>query len=194
MRLHATVVLAAVLLVAGCGTEPAAPAGGTAAPAASAGASGAFNDTDVMFLQMLGPHHTQGIEIVKLGAERATSEEIRTLAKAIQVTQAEEVTRISGWLTAWKQPAAADPAAHAEHGGMPGTSEKEISTLRATKGASFDRDFLNMLIAHQDDAVQLARMETVGGTNTEAKAYAKQVDDSRSAQIKQMLKLVDAKK
>jgi uncharacterized protein (DUF305 family) len=200
MRLPATVALAAVLLAAGCGTAPDAPAGGAAAPSTSTAAasasgtvSGTFNDTDVMFLQMLGPHHTQGIEIVKIGAERSTRAEIRTLAEAIRVTQAEEITRMSGWLKAWKQPATADAAAHAAHGGMPGTSEKAIAALRAKNGAEFDREFLNTLIAHQDDAVQLARMETAGGTNAQAKTFAKQVDQSRSAQIKQMLALLDAK-
>jgi uncharacterized protein (DUF305 family) len=192
MRLHATVVLTAVLLVAGCGTQPDAPAPG-AAPAVSAAVSGTFNDTDVMFLQMLGPHSVQGIEIVKIGAARATREDVRVLAKAIQVTEAEEITRMSGWLKSWKQPATASPQDHAAHGGMPGTSEKEISGLRKTSAATFDRDFLNMLIAHQDDAVQLARMETAGGVNPNAKAYAKQVDESRTAQIKQMLAIVDGK-
>jgi uncharacterized protein (DUF305 family) len=190
MRLSATVVLAAVLLVAGCGTDPDAPPTGAAA---SAAVSGTFNDTDVMFLQMLGPHHRQGIQIVAIGAQRTTREDIRILAKAIQVTQAEEATRMAGWLTAWKQPATADPTAHAAHGGVPGTSEKQISALRTVTAADFDRDFLNTLIAHQDDAVQLARMETAAGANPTAKAFAEQVDRSRTAEIKQMLSYLDAK-
>jgi uncharacterized protein (DUF305 family) len=192
MRLHATVVLAAVLLVAGCGTQPDSTAANTT-PAASAPVSGTFNDTDVMFLQMLGPHSVQGIEIVKIGATRAIREDVRTLAKAIQVTEAEEITRMSGWLKSWKQPATAAPDEHAAHGGMPGTSEKEIAALRKAPAAAFDRDFLQMLIAHQDDAVQLARMETASGVNVNAKSYAKQVDQSRTAQIKQMLAIVDGK-
>jgi uncharacterized protein (DUF305 family) len=44
-----------------------------------------------------------------------------------------------------------------------------------------------VLIAHQDDAVQLARFEAGGGENRNALAYARQVDASRSAQIQQML-------
>jgi uncharacterized protein (DUF305 family) len=195
MRLPATVVLAAVLLVAGCGTQPDAP-DAVSAPAPIVGASagsGEFNDTDVMFLQMLVPHHEQGIAIVKIGAEQATREDIKTLAKAIEVTQTEEATRMSGWLRDWKQPATADAAAHAAHGGMPGTTEQEMTRLRAKKGAEFDSDFLHTLIAHQDDAVQLARMETVSGSNPTAKAYATSVDESRSAQIKQMLAYLDAK-
>jgi uncharacterized protein (DUF305 family) len=189
MKLSATIVLAAVLLVAGCGADSTAPAPNSVP--ASAGVSGEFNDTDVMFLQMLGPHHTQGIAIVKVGAERSKREDLRVLANAIMVTQQEEVTRISGWLQTWKQPATADPASHAAHGAMPGTSEKQIAALRKTPDADFDRDFLDLLVSHQDDAVQLARMETASGVNPVVKAYAKQVDESRNAEIKQMLAFRD---
>ena len=69
---------------------------------------------------------------------------------------------------------------------MPGTSAKEIARLRKTSTKAFDKAFLDMLIAHQDDAVQLARFETGGGENRNALAYARQVDASRSAQVQQM--------
>jgi uncharacterized protein (DUF305 family) len=192
MRLPVTLAVAAtVLLLAGCGTKaddaPATASTGAAGAAATAG--GDFNETDVMFLQMLGPHHTQGVAIVKLAAERASREEIKTLAKAIEVTQADELTRMSGWLQEWKQPATASADAHAEHGGQPGTSEQEISLLREAKGADFDTRFVNTLIAHQDDAIQLAKMENVGGKNESAKAFAKQVEESRAAQVKHLLDL-----
>ena len=47
--------------------------------------------------------------------------------------------------------------------------------------------FLNMMIAHQDDAMQLARMETSAGVNAPARDLAGQIDRSRTAQIAQML-------
>ena len=84
----------------------------------------------------------------------------------------------------------ADEAAHAAHGGMPGTSAEEIAVLEKTTGVAFERAFLNMLIAHQDDAVQVARMETAGGINPRAVALAQRVDASRTAQIKQMLDML----
>jgi uncharacterized protein (DUF305 family) len=195
MRLPVTLAAAAVLLLAGCGTQPdpkpaAAPPAAAAAEAPNAASTAIgtdFNDTDVMFLQMLGAHHTQGVAIVKLAGERSSREDVKMLAKAIEVTQTDEIARISGWLKQWQKPATAPADAHAEHGGERSTSEQEIKALSQAKGADFDRRFLDTLIAHQDDAVQLARMETTGGKNEQVKSYAKQVDDSRSAQIKQML-------
>ena len=62
---------------------------------------------------------------------------------------------------------------------MPGTSEAEIAALRTAGDAEFERAFLNMMIAHQDDAVQLARMETSTGVNASARDLADRIDHSR---------------
>jgi uncharacterized protein (DUF305 family) len=168
------------LLLAGCGTDREKPG-----PAAAAVAP-AFNDTDVMFVQMIVPHHRQGIAIAEIGAERATRADVKILASAIVATEKDEVARLEGWLKVWQRPATADPAAHAAHGGMPVTSEKKIAKLRTTSRAKVDKAVLDMLIAHQDDAIRLAHYETSDGRNVNAVGYAKQVDESRTAQIKQM--------
>ena len=174
--------LAVPLLLPGCGTAREKPG-----PAATAAVSPGFNETDVMFVQMIVPHHRQGIAIAEIGAERATRADLRVLAGAIVATQKDEVARLEGWLRVWKQPATADPAAHAAHGGMPGTGAKEIAELRKVSAAQVDKALLDTLIAHQEDAVELARLETAGGENVNAVGYSRQVDQSRSAQIEQML-------
>jgi uncharacterized protein (DUF305 family) len=179
------------LFASGCGLASKPPAVTAPVAPATAGANDQTrNATDVMFLQMLIPHHGQGLEIVRHAKTRATRDEVRILAAAIDVTQSDEVKTMAGWLTAWGEPLQADEAAHAAHGGMPGTSAQEIATLAQSTGATFERAFLNMLIAHQDDAVQLARMEASGGTNPQAVALARRVDASRTEQIKQMLELL----
>ena len=98
---------------------------------------------------------------------------------------------MAGWLAGWSQPASADPAAHAAHGGMPGTSEAEIAALRTAAEAEFERTFLNMMIAHQDDAVQLPGWRSAAGVNASARDLADRIDRSRTAQITQMLALLD---
>lgn len=185
-----TAALAAVLaLLAGCGGGDSSPEAAAPPPAAKAGA--AFNPTDVMFAQMMVPHHKQGIDIVRLAATKARNAEVKTLAAAIETTQASEADTMAGWLRGWGKPATAPADEHAAHGGMPGTSAPEIAAVGRTAPAQFDRAFLNLLIAHQDDAIQLARAETASGRNPDAKALAKRIDESRSAQITQMLALLN---
>ena len=45
---------------------------------------------------------------------------------------------------------------------------------------------------HQGGAIQLARMEVAGGTDTRLVDLARRIERSRTAQIEQMRKLLDA--
>jgi uncharacterized protein (DUF305 family) len=160
----------------------------TAARASTGGAPDqSFNGTDVMFAQMMVPHHEQGRRIAALARTHPIRPEMAMLAAAIESTQATEVQTMAGWLRVWGQPPSADPGAHAAHGGLPETSDAEIGAVDRATGADFERRWLNMLIAHQDDAIQLARMETAQGVNSHARALADQIVKSRTAQIKQLL-------
>lgn len=196
IRWRAAIAVTLVGLLAGCGgagatTEETAPRASTSPVASGSPEPGkSYNASDVMFAQMMVPHHGQGIKIVGLAADRATTPGVKTLAAAIETTQTAEVTTISGWLRTWGKPATAPADEHTAHGGMPGTTEGEIATVRRKTGKDFDRAFLNMLIAHQDDAIQLARLEAATGYHAEVRKLATLIDKSRSAQIAQMLELL----
>jgi uncharacterized protein (DUF305 family) len=172
-------VTAVLMLLAGCGT------GGRSEPPGPAPLSLEFNATDALFVQLLIPHHRQGVEIAQLGAARATNPDVRVLASAIVATQQDEATRMAGWLQAWQQPATAAAAG-------PETAAKRIAGLRKAAGKDFDREFLTMLIAHQDEAIKLAETESQGGRNLNALTFAKQIQQSRDGEIKQMRSYLDA--
>ena len=186
-------VVACVWALGGCSAVAGGPAAVRTSPAVapSAGALPAdVNATDVMFVQMMLPHHRQGVQIVRLAADRAPREDVRILAAAIDTTQSGEIDMMQRWLRDWQQPVtASDPHAHDAHGGVPQTSLAELAALQKATGEAFERPFLDAMIAHQDDAIQLARMETAGGINMLALDFAQRVDRSRSAQINQMLAL-----
>ncbi|MFI5493455.1 DUF305 domain-containing protein [Actinoplanes sp. NPDC051859] len=180
-----------------CGTAPETPAAQTPAAVTQAKAEvkaeGKHNDTDVMYLQMMVAHHEQGLEMVRLAEQGAQRDDIKILAKAVDATQTDEVAMMKSWLTEWQQPSTVDhaPSAHADHGGLPATSAKEIDALRTMKGETFETAFLNLFVAHQHNAVEMAAMEKSGGANAETKAFANRVRESRADQIKQMLNLMN---
>ncbi|HEX2316924.1 MAG TPA: DUF305 domain-containing protein [Thermomonospora sp.] len=185
MRYAVAAVLAAcaLLVFASCGNDAART------PAADPGGPG-FNGTDVMFLQMAVPHHGQGVRLVRLAARRAVRPEVRTLAAAIEATQLTEIKAMADRLRGWGRPPRAPAHAHAAHGGMPETTEAELEALGRSSGPAFERVFLNTLIAHQDDAVQLARMELAAGADPRTRELARRIDRSRTAQIDHMLTLL----
>ncbi|NKE62388.1 DUF305 domain-containing protein [Lentzea sp. PSKA42] len=146
---------------------------------------------DVMFLQMMIPHHQQGVEMVALAKDRAQDDELRMLAAAIESTQASEAGTMRGWLTSWGEPLTAPPDSHTGHGGMRRSDPEEVGRLSALRGEEFDRRLLNVMIAHQDDAVQMARWEAGSGAHREVKDLADRIERSRTAQIGMMKKFLD---
>ncbi|MEV1289118.1 DUF305 domain-containing protein [Micromonospora sp. NPDC049679] len=191
--------IASLPLLAGCGADPSGPGSvtpGTAAASPSRSETspgGTFNATDVMFVQMMIAHHRQGLEIVRLARTRPAGAEVRTLAAAIEVTETDEAATMTGWLRGWGEPMTADAHAHDAHGGLHGTSAADIASLTKTTDARFERDFLHLMIAHQHAAIEFARIETGAGVNPHATDLARRIDRSRSAQITQMLALVDTR-
>ncbi|GAA1545624.1 hypothetical protein GCM10009827_077120 [Dactylosporangium maewongense] len=186
-------VLVSALLLAGCAAAPAQPAPPGAAGAAGATASSrVFNDTDVMFAQMMVAHQAQALAMVRLARTKAVREDVRTLAAAIDVTEADETKTMQVWLQSWSQPPTAAPDSHAGHGGAHGTNADDIAALATFDGTAFEQRFLNMLVAHQHNAVEIARMETGSGVNPGALDLAKRITDSRTAEIQQMLRYLES--
>ncbi|MFC7530293.1 DUF305 domain-containing protein [Actinoplanes sp. GCM10030250] len=194
--------LAAPLLLGACGTDTgkdaAAPAAGTAQTqnvknVSEISAGSTFNDTDVMFLQMLVDNQEQGLEMVEIAAERAQRPEVVDFAKAVQATQNDEISMMKNWLTEWGKPTKVDErvSLHADHGGMPSTGDQEIEALRTVGKGKFETAFLNLFLAHQHNAVEMAGLELDKGGNELAKSYAERVKQSRSDQVQQMLKLLN---
>ncbi|GAA2912770.1 DUF305 domain-containing protein [Actinoplanes cyaneus] len=196
---HRFVALAAVapLLLGACGTakETATPA--ASAPAvknvAEITAGSTFNDRDVMFLQMLADHQQQGLQMAEIGASRSTRAGVTDLAKAVQLTEKDELTMMTNWLTEWGKPTTVDKrvSVHADHGGLPSTTDAEINSLKTVKKADFETAFLNLFLAHQHNAVEMAQLELDKGANEQTKKFAERVKESRADQVQQMLKLLN---
>jgi uncharacterized protein (DUF305 family) len=214
----AGVALTAVLGLAACGStehgspshdEPAAAgtttAGTTTAGTTTAGATAAgtptrgaaaFGDADVMFAQMMIPHHRQAVEMAELAETRAAHPEVKRLAAAIKAAQAPEIATMTGWLTGWGRPVPSPAPGHG-HGmpemdhEMPGMmSEAAMTKLAGARGVDFDRQFLTMMIAHHEGAIAMAREELAAGTNPAAKALAQQIATSQQGEIDQMRKIL----
>nr|WP_264295175.1 DUF305 domain-containing protein [Microbispora sitophila] len=59
------------------------------------------NDEDVMFAQMMIPHHRQAAEMAKLAEDHAAGGQVKELAKKVEAAQDPEIQTMSGWLTSW---------------------------------------------------------------------------------------------
>ena len=114
-----------------------------------------FTDADVKFMQGMISHHAQALEMTELLETRTQSEEMRLLAKRIELSQEDEIGMMQNWLRENGQDVT---GAHDHHGHgaemMPGmlTSE-QMAQLEAASGMEFDRLFLDFMIQHHDGAL-----------------------------------------
>lgn len=177
--------LAAALGLAACGSSTST--NHSAHPAPSAAVSGDHNSADVMFAQMMTPHHRGAIDMTNLAPTRAASPQVKELAARISSERGPEITEMTGWLTSWNQP----PADMAMIHPMPGMmSESDMTQLSAASGPAFDRQFLTMMTAHHQGAIEMAKTEQSNGIDAPAKALAGSINTGQTAEITKMQNLL----
>ncbi|WP_332879880.1 DUF305 domain-containing protein [Kineosporia rhizophila] len=161
---------------------------GTGTQSAAAG----HNDADVMFLQMMVARQVETAKLTDLATEGRLTKQAAALVSAIGITETDEQAQMSGWLKAWGEPAEmADEAdLHAEHGGVSRLTESDVKSLKSASAGQFQTQYLNLLIAQQSNAVEIARYVGEKGSNPEVLELATRIETSRSAQVKQMLGLL----
>lgn len=175
--------LAVGLLVAGGMLRTPAPAEGSA---------------DVGFARDMQAHHAQAVEMAVLVRERSTDPELRQVALDIELSQQQQQGQMYGWLAVWGrgQTTAAAPMAWAgDHGHgsatatdddapMPGMATPEqLADLRAAEGSEAERLFLELMIAHHQGGVAMAKEALARAEHPAVLRLAQAVVDSQTAEI-----------
>jgi uncharacterized protein (DUF305 family) len=147
--------------------------------------SSAFSGSDIMFAQMMIPHHQQAVDMGTLAETRASSPEVKALAAKIKAEQAPEIAQMKGWLKSAN--ASMDMGHDMGMGGM--LTDADMKALTNSKGAEFDRLYLEGMIGHHKGAIHMAQM-VVDSNNAEANALGHAIIDSQTKQITYMESLL----
>jgi uncharacterized protein (DUF305 family) len=147
--------------------------------------SSAFSGSDIMFAQMMIPHHQQAVDMGTLAETRASSPEVKALAAQIKAEQAPEIEQMKGWLKAAN--ASLDMGHDMGMGGM--LTEADMTALKNAKGATFDRLYLEGMIGHHKGAIHMAQM-VIDSNNAEANKLGHAIIDSQTKQIASMEQLL----
>jgi uncharacterized protein (DUF305 family) len=147
--------------------------------------SSAFSGSDIMFAQMMIPHHQQAVDMGTLAETRASNPDVKALAAKIKAEQAPEITQMKGWLESVG--ASLDMGHDMGMGGM--LTDADMTALKNAKGAEFDRLYLEGMIGHHKGAIHMAQM-VVDSSNGEANALGNAIIDSQTKQITYMESLL----
>ncbi|MDI9938919.1 DUF305 domain-containing protein [Rhodococcus sp. IEGM 1351] len=160
----------------------------------------AFNNADVMFLQMMYPHHAQAVEMANMVEGRSTNPQVLDLAKNIAAAQGPEMEQMSALLARRGMAVPSTDAgggmsgmnhggtnATADGGGMSGMmTPEQMTDLAGKSGADFDTAWLNMMIEHHTGAIEMAQTELADGENAGAKQLATDIVSAQQAEITTM--------
>ncbi|WAC51874.1 DUF305 domain-containing protein [Frigoribacterium sp. SL97] len=168
------------LTLASCSTNDSSSDAGSSASSSSA--ASAHDDQDVMFAQMMLPHHEQAVEMsdALLAKGDGVDPDVATLAEQIKAEQGPEIIQLASWLQGWGEPT---ESGHSMSGMM---SDSDMTDLDQASARDAGKLFLQQMVQHHEGAVDMARSEVDKGMNTDAVAMAKSIVSSQTEQITQM--------
>lgn len=160
------VVLASLLTLMGCSTN----------------SDSGYSSQDIMFAEMMIPHHQQAIEMSDLALQNSKDPEVLKLAQQIKDAQAPEIEEMKSW--------GASSDAHMGHmmDGM--LSDDEMADLRMATGPEFDRLFLEGMIKHHEGAIDMAEM-VIDSRKADVAALAKAIIEAQRTEISTMKELLN---
>jgi len=136
---HGLAVMVAPLTLAGCAGTPAEP---QAAPAGEG-----HNSVDVMFAQMMIPHHDDAIAMVRyLQQSDGVDRQVDPLAGDITEAQVRENVDMNTWLGEQDYPQVPSVPGQVNHQSLAGASPAEVEEV-----------FLTEMIAHHEHGLDMAR-------------------------------------
>lgn len=182
----AIAVLAATLLLSGCavprqmGQEGMGMDPGTSTSADS-------NRADMMFVQMMIPHHEQAIEMSDLlSGKSGISAGSMDLAQEITAAQTAEIAQMKSLLDDWGVNSMGDMG---DTGMMSGD---DMEALADAEGTDAERIFLTGMIDHHEGAIDMAEPEVENGESAETVALATDIIRAQRIEIELMKDLLAA--
>lgn len=136
---------------------------------------------EIMFAQMMIPHHEQAISMSEIALKKSRNQAILKLSNQIKDLQSSEKSQLAYWLKATNSSMTMDH--DMQMSGM--LTTKEFASMKRLTGTQFDRTFLQLMIKHHQGALEMIDL-IVDSKNAEAKTLAKAIKSAQSKEINSM--------
>ncbi len=151
--------------------------------------SGDANSADVMFAQMMIPHHEQAVVMADYALESASDPQMIDIAQEIKDAQGPEIDLMKSWLDAWgidMMPSDQAMMAHGSHGMDGMLTDDQLDQLASARGEEFDRLFATFMIEHHVGAVAMAQDVLADGKDPAVAALAREIIATQEKEILQL--------
>lgn len=216
MPVYALVIL---VVTASCAGTPSIPVGTTGTQIIQPGAPGemaqAFDtaeleaigglrhsEADVRFMRGMIPHHGQALDMTALVPTRATTNEFRSMALRMQISQRDEIRLMERWLTE-REEDIPPPNAHrmmmaGDMALMPGMlNAGQMEQLASATGQEFERLFLEFMIMHHEGALTMVQTlfnSSGAGQESLIFKFATDVDADQTIEILRMRRMLEERR
>ena len=140
-----------------------------------------FSAEDLMYAQMMIPHHEQAVEMAELAVTRTANPKVLAIAEKIKSAQAPEIAVMAAWLGGKVS------ELHSGHGmdmmGM--LTGAEMKALKAAVDDKFDQLFVKGMIAHHEGAIAMTQ-GILNSKNPIVKKFGEKVVKDQTAEIEEL--------
>lgn len=141
------------------------------------------NQSDLMFVMMMIPHHEDAIEMSDLLlAKDGIPADVRAMAEQIKAAQQPEIELMQSWLDDWGV-GNMDGMGH-------GMSAGDLDALEDASGEAAADLFLEQMIEHHEGAIIMAQQAIDYGRNPDVRALCESIIASQTAEIVTMRQLL----
>jgi len=146
---------------------------------------------DKAFISNMIVHHESAMNMAEMASVSAKRQEIKNLATNIASSQGKEVSEMATWQKQWSYP---ETSGHmmVDDGDNAARSMEGMATmndeLKELSGDAFDRTFLELMIVHHQDAIDMAKPAETNAKHQEVKDLAKTIISAQSDEIDQMVR------
>ena len=158
------------------------------------GSPEAAGETDLIFIDSMIEHHNSAIMMAEIALEQSEREEIQQLSEEIISAQEGEIEQLRTWRDEWYPGAPQTDMAvimetmdMGDMGGMGmgmGMGDDAMQMLRDAE--DFDIMFIDMMTAHHESAIQMARDIQETTERPELQQLADEIITAQQAEIDQM--------
>lgn len=149
-----------------------------------------YNDADVMFTEMMIPHHYQALVLTELVPDRSSDTQVEALASRIHLEQNLEIGMMRGWQGSRGLPKTDPVTAYEEMLSDPDMVEmmglatpEELAELETLTGNDFDVLFLNLMITHHEGAIRMLEDVLLNGQDLDLQQQAQDMMSTQTAQV-----------
>jgi len=188
-----SIAIIAILSMAGCASEINSSLEEPSVTANAAEQVG-YSQPDLMFAQMMIPHHEQALEMSIIALEVSKNNDVLAMAQGIFDGQDTEIQQMKSWLSSSSAKSAAEQMDHEAMGHGSGemsgmASYEQIDQLAELATPEFDKLFLTLMIAHHEGALEMVSL-IEDSRNAEARTLANEIVMTQKQEISKMKELL----